>query len=98
MHIPNASSESVVSCLEAQLYTEVASWDKNGCPSVYPYIYILPLVSVLAQNSTEMQRFTSAVKREALRLDRIKNADLSGRLNHRGWGVGLFVNASVAVY
>ena len=44
-----------------------------------------------------MQRFTSAVKREALRLDRIRNADLSGRLNHRGWGVGLFVNASVAV-
>ena len=44
-----------------------------------------------------MQRFTPAVKREALRLDRIKNADLSGRLNHRGWGVGSFVNASVAV-
>ena len=47
MHIPNASSESVVSCLEAQLYTEVASWDKNGCPSVHIYIYSLPLVSVL---------------------------------------------------
>ena len=47
MHIPNALCKSVVSCLEAQLYTEVASWDKNGCPSVYICIYSLPLVSVL---------------------------------------------------
>ena len=47
MHIPNALCDSVVTCLEAQLYTEVASWDKNGCPSVYLYIYSLPLVSVL---------------------------------------------------
>ena len=35
MHMLNASSASVVSCLEAQLYTEVASWDRNGCSSVY---------------------------------------------------------------
>ena len=45
--IPNALCKSVVSCLEAQLYIEVDSWDKNGCPSVYIYIYSLPLVSVL---------------------------------------------------
>ena len=59
---------------------------------------VLVYTLIITQNSTEMQRFTSAVKRGALRLDRKRNADLNGRLNHRGWGVGLFVNASVAVY
>ena len=40
MHIPNALCESVVSCLEAQLYTEVASWDKKWLPfSLYIHIW-----------------------------------------------------------
>ena len=69
---------------------------------IYTYIVyhqcLYLCIQLITQNSTEMQRFTSAVKREALRLDRMRNVDLSGRLNHRGWGVGLFVNASVGVY
>ena len=39
MHIPNALCDSVVSCLEAQLYTEVASWDKMAALQfIYTYI------------------------------------------------------------
>ena len=39
MHIPNALCDSVVSCLEAQLYTEVASWDKMATLQfIYTYI------------------------------------------------------------
>ena len=90
MHILNASSGSVGSCVGAQLYTGVCSADMIK-EAVVQTVYSLPAVSVHVSTlhktvlkCTDSEQMLTGMIEGVSRLDRIRNADQKGRLNQEG--------------
>ena len=90
LHILNASSESVVSCLGSTTvhWSVQYSCDQNGChctvyssQAVSVHVSTLHKIVLKCTDSVQMLRW---MVEGVSRLNRIKNADYSGRLNQEG--------------